>query len=84
VRRHPKIEVYCRCGAAWYGIYATNNAVIADHAKRCGPAVTPERYEQQYGHRIRRPKWWWYEGGRAGQVAGWGAPGSGRARQVAR
>ncbi len=56
-KAQPLVAVFCRCGAAWFGKYATDNPVIDRHRARCGPPVSVARYEA-LGWRIKWPQWW--------------------------
>jgi hypothetical protein len=56
-KKHPRVAVFCRCGAAWFGHYAVDNPRIADHRRRCGDPITRDEYIA-LGHRLREPTWW--------------------------
>jgi hypothetical protein len=55
----PKIAVFCRCGAQWYGVNVTDNAeVLYSHRQRCGPPISEEKYAAMFIYKVRHPKWW--------------------------
>lgn len=53
----PRVAVFCRCGAQWFGQHAINNPVIADHEARCGPRISAAQFERR-GFRLKWPKSW--------------------------
>ena len=53
----PRIVVFCRCGAAWFGRAAIENPVMESHRARCGAPISAGTYEAR-GWRIKWPQWW--------------------------
>jgi hypothetical protein len=58
-KKEPRVAVFCRCGAAWFGKYVRDNDVIAAHQakKGCGPLITADEYEQGTYGEARKIKW---------------------------
>jgi len=55
--REPRVAVFCRCGARWFGKHAIGNPVIADHRERCGPPITADAFERA-GFQMGWPTGW--------------------------
>ena len=56
-QREPRVAVFCRCGARWFGKHAIDNPVIASHRARCGPPITGAAFERA-GFRFNWPYGW--------------------------
>ena len=57
-QKDPRIGVFCRCGAQWFGRTVSSAApVIEGHAAKCGPAVPAQTFELM-GHRLIWPSHW--------------------------
>ena len=57
--KDPRVAVFCRCGAVWFGRHTIENQVIEDHQTRlgCGPAITADEFEQGTYGQARKIKW---------------------------
>jgi hypothetical protein len=53
MKAHPRVSVYCRCGAQWHGRYAVANPVIHSHRARCGRMLSERQYARRYA--VRKP-----------------------------
>lgn len=53
----PRVAVFCRCGAQWFGRYAVDNPAIGYHARRCGPAIDAAAFAA-LGFTARPPAAW--------------------------
>jgi len=55
-RPEPRVSVFCRCGAQWWGAVAVNNSIIIDHRNRCGLPITAARYQLSF--HLKPPQGW--------------------------